>query len=337
MSASTLYFDRRAFAGYEVGHRRFVDLAVTEMAYRPEQKIPHHSHDRSYISVVLRGSYTEHCNTTSLDVLPGHVILHAAGESHSNCFHKVGGRLLNLELSPAFWARIAELGGIRANSRRILRSSYALQLGLKLQKELASSDPASSWAMEGLMMELVAETFRDRMPKVKADRCVWLDTVMEVLKCRYNERITLNQLAACVSVHPVHLARAFRKRHHCSVGDYIRKLRIEAACRELRRPDVPIAEVALSTGFSDQSHLCRVLKQHTGMSPGQIREYLGQGGSLSKDLYLPAAGSVTSLAEVTSTSTNLTPPASRNRFVPAERPAAHGPQARQNASTISPL
>jgi AraC family transcriptional regulator len=279
MSGNTQYFDRRSFAGYEAGHRRFVDLAVTETVYRPDQQIPHHSHDRSYISVVVRGSYTEQCEATSLDVLPGHVILHIAGESHSNHFHKTGGRLLNLELSPAFWAR---LDIVKPTSRRILRSSYALQLGLKLQKELSSSDPASSWAMEGLMMELVAETFRDRIPKVKADRCAWLDAVMELLKDRYSEPITLNEIASFASVHPVHLARAFRKRYLCSVGDYIRKLRIEAACRELRS-DVSIAEIALHTGFADQSHLCRVLKQHTGMSPRQFREHLGQHGKVPND------------------------------------------------------
>jgi AraC family transcriptional regulator len=83
--------------------------------------------------------------------------------------------------------------------------------------------------------------------------------------------VLLGELAADVSVHPVHLARAFRKRYLCSVGDYIRKLRIEAACHALLNSDTAIAEIALRSGFSDQSHLCRTLKQYTGMSPRHFR------------------------------------------------------------------
>lgn len=81
----------------------------------------------------------------------------------------------------------------------------------------------------------------------------------------------LCELAASVPVHPVHLARAFRKRYLCSVGDYLRKLRIEAACQALLNSDTPIVEIALRCGFSDQSHLCRTLKQYTGMSPRHFR------------------------------------------------------------------
>jgi AraC family transcriptional regulator len=284
MIGSAVCFDRRPFAGYQAQHRRFVDLAVTETLYRPGQYIPSHSHERSYISVVLRGSYTEDCGASVCNVLPGHLIMHVPGESHSNHFHKAGGQLLNLELSPEFWNRIAEFDNRRTFSRRVLRSSYALHLGLRLQKELASSDVASGWAMEGLMMELVAETIRDRAPRIGIDRGNWLSSVTELLRARYREPLTLKEIASVVSVHPVHLARSFRKHHGCSIGDFIRRLRVEAACRNLLDSDASIAEVALHAGFSDQSHFCRILKQQTGMSPKQFREHLGRGGNLPDNL-----------------------------------------------------
>jgi AraC-like DNA-binding protein len=73
------------------------------------------------------------------------------------------------------------------------------------------------------------------------------------------------------SVHHVRLARAFRKRHLCSIGEIIRRLRIEAACRELLESNATIAEVALPTRFSDRSHRRRVLTQYVGVSPSQFR------------------------------------------------------------------
>jgi AraC family transcriptional regulator len=262
---------RKCFAGRELGRRELGGFTVCETLYRPDQDIPHHSHEMTYISIVLRGSYTEYCDSKSAEVSLGQVIFHLAGESHSNRFHESGGQVLNIELSQAFLERLTHSRGIPANRRRILNSSYALQLGLRLRKEFSEADVPSCLAIEGLTMELMAEIFRDQIVRQKLRNCTWLDNVMEILNDRYNQRITLDDLASSVSVHPVHLARAFRKRYLYSVGEHIRKLRIEAACRELLNSDDSISEVALRTGFSDQSHLCRALKRYAGMSPLHFR------------------------------------------------------------------
>jgi len=55
-----------------------------------------HSHEQTYISMVLRGSYTEQCGPTVWDCETGQTILHIAGECHSDRFHRSGGQVLNL-------------------------------------------------------------------------------------------------------------------------------------------------------------------------------------------------------------------------------------------------
>jgi AraC family transcriptional regulator len=72
-------------------------------------------------------------------------------------------------------------------------------------------------------------------------------------------------------VHPAHLAREFRRRRHCTIGGYVRRLRVEFACRELSSTDAPLAEIALAAGFSHQSHLTRTFKELTGMTPAKFR------------------------------------------------------------------
>jgi AraC family transcriptional regulator len=260
-----------AFSGRELGRREFAGFAVFESLYRPNQKIPKHSHEQSYISIVLRGSYTEECGPTAWDCETGQTILHVAGECHSDHFHRQGGHVLNLELFPPFLARLWECDGVGADSRTLLRSVYAMQLGLRLHKEVSSCDPWSALTIEGLTMELLAEVFRQRATRLKPQGRDWLGRTTEILHEKFQEPVKLSELAASVCVHPVHLARAFRKRYLCSVGDYLRKLRIEAACHALLNSDTPIAEIALRSGFSDQSHLCRTLKQYTGMSPRHFR------------------------------------------------------------------
>jgi AraC family transcriptional regulator len=83
--------------------------------------------------------------------------------------------------------------------------------------------------------------------------------------------LSLSQQAACVGVHPVHLAREFRRFYHCTIGDYIRQLRIKFACEKLVQSDLPLSEIALASGFFDQSHFTRTFKQLTGKTPQAYR------------------------------------------------------------------
>ncbi len=61
--------------------------------------------------------------------------------------------------------------------------------------------------------------------------------------------------------------RGFREQYHCTVGDYVRDLRIQNACGLMRDPEKPLLEIALSLGFADQSHFCKSFKAATGMTP----------------------------------------------------------------------
>lgn len=261
-----------AFSGRELGRREFPGFSVFESLYRPNQNIPRHSHQQTYISILLRGSYTEECGPTAWDCEAGQTILHVAGECHSDRFHRNGGQVLNLELLPPLLARLRECDGAATDNRTFCNSAHAMQLGLRIHKEICGFDICSPIAIEGLTLELLAEVFRQRKTCARPNGCEWLTKVTEILHDKFQQPITLSELATAASVHPVHLARAFRRRYLCSVGDYLRKLRIEAACHALLNSEEPIVQIALRCGFSDQSHLCRTLKQYTGMSPRHFRQ-----------------------------------------------------------------
>jgi AraC-like DNA-binding protein len=80
---------------------------------------------------------------------------------------------------------------------------------------------------------------------------------LDLLHDRFREPLTLASVAADVDLHPVHLARAFRQYRGVAVGEYIRGLRIEFACRELMAGHRTVAEIAHASGFADHAHFCR--------------------------------------------------------------------------------
>jgi AraC family transcriptional regulator len=78
---------------------------------------------------------------------------------------------------------------------------------------------------------------------------------------------------------PAHFSRKFK----LAVGDpphaYVVRRRLEKACHLMMTSAEPLSEIALSVGFSDQAHLCRLFRQAFGRSPANWRrnhEILGE-------------------------------------------------------------
>jgi AraC family transcriptional regulator len=93
-----------------------------------------------------------------------------------------------------------------------------------------------------------------------------------LIRERFSEGLTLDDISAAAGVHPVHISRAFRRHHRCTVGDYVRRLRVEYASRHMLTSKETLLEIATAAGFSDQSHFSRVFKRQMGMTPTQYQK-----------------------------------------------------------------
>jgi len=72
---------------------------------------------------------------------------------------------------------------------------------------------------------------------------------------------------------PVALARAFRRALGCSITCYRRRAQLRRAASLLSESRMALADVALETGFADQSHFCRIFKREIGVSPARYRAF----------------------------------------------------------------
>jgi AraC family transcriptional regulator len=260
---------RDQFFGLVVKTRTFRNFSLVESRHPAGQSISQHLHVQPYLSILVCGSYRETCGASAWDYVAGEAIFHGSGEVHSDQFFDEGGELLNLEILPEFEERLRD-DGIRTDVRTVFKHPYCLELALKLRHELRAPDSVSGLAVEGLAMELAAHVLRGRLARREREGD-WINRIDATLREQFSKPPSLTELAEMVHVHPVHVARTFRKRLHCSVGEYVRMLRMEAACKQLRQTDLPIAEIAVETGFADQSHLTRTLKRYMGISPMSLR------------------------------------------------------------------
>ena len=93
----------------------------------------------------------------------------------------------------------------------------------------------------------------------------------EYLDARFAEDITLPGLARAAGLSPFHLLRVFERQLGVTPHDYLTQIRVERAREKLLTP-ARLADVALETGFADQSHLTRTFKKRYGVTPGRFRK-----------------------------------------------------------------
>jgi AraC-like DNA-binding protein len=79
-------------------------------------------------------------------------------------------------------------------------------------------------------------------------------------------------------VHPGYLARAFRQHVGCSIGAYLRHLRLQRAIARLPGADETLSRISLESGFSDQPHFTRAFRRDVGMTPASLRRMALKNG-----------------------------------------------------------
>jgi AraC family transcriptional regulator len=200
------------------------------------------------------------------------ILYHPAGELHAQSFETTAVDLFRIEVNAARLGYSSNpdlsMGGCD------FRGGAPVEIACKLYQEFRAPDAVSPLAIEGLGLELIAALARnsERRKNALPQPQRWLGRAHELVKARYLEHFTLNDIAGSVGVHPVTLAREFRRHYDCTVGELVRRERIAFACRELLKPEESIAGVAIAAGFYDQSHFAKVFKRVIGMTPACYRD-----------------------------------------------------------------
>lgn len=245
-------------------------LTLSLSDYVSGVSLSHHVHEYAYISLLLRGSYTEIYSGRSLTYGPLTLVFHPAGEAHADRFHADGGQVFSLEMAPVWLDCLSDRSNL-APLAQTMQGGFPAWLALRLYREFRTPDTAAGLAIQGLAMEILAEFCRQKEAERSPQPPLWLRQVRDMLHEACGQERLLTEIASAVSVHPTHLVRSFRRYYGCTMGEYARRCRIDFACRKLIGSETSLAEIALEAGFYDQSHFCRVFKQQVGISPQAFR------------------------------------------------------------------
>lgn len=243
---------------------------LSERRYSSYMESPIHAHVKNYLIITLGGFYFSTFGTRTEEFKPWTVTYHQAGTLHSSRYGCRGARVLYVELPTD---RLKEFWGTAAShlAHFSLRGGVLEWTARQLYGEFTSADFFSPMVMDGIVMQLLAHLVRGRNGTPQR-LPTWLGHADETIRSRFTEPLALSDIAQMVNVHPVHLAREYRRYYNCTIGEQIRRLRIEYACDRLSSTDLALSDIALAAGFFDQSHFAASFKQQLGTSPSTYRK-----------------------------------------------------------------
>ncbi len=257
------------FGSVEATHA-VAGLRISENGHVPGERIPMHVHAHPFICIVVAGGFTEQSGRKSTECRVGSVIWHPEGEAHEDRFAAHGGRCIGIEFDGSWLSRLGE-SEVLPDGWTVARGGAPSWLAARISRELTQPDTLASFALEGLTCALMAELARSDRPATST-RPAWIDRSVARLREQFSAPPTIAALAADAGVHRSHFVRVFRRHMGCTVSDFVRRLRIDWACGELRRREGPsLSDLALAAGFADQAHFSRAFTRITGTTPRVYR------------------------------------------------------------------
>jgi AraC family transcriptional regulator len=259
-----------AFAGQTVS-REIAGAQLSEVKHTRPLRVAPHSHEAPYFSLLLEGSYSESAMDFAVRYEPYTVVFHDALTEHSDEVAAGGCRIFFAELlSP--WVEVVSATPKPAHLFEMDGSAPAWLI-LRLYREFLSGDAASPLTVESLLFEL-CEYLSDSTVETTREPA-WIERTEELLRAKLFARVDLREIALQMSVDPSHLCRTFRRFRRRTIGDYVLGLRMQLVCRKLVETRESLSDIAEHTGFADQSHMTRMFKRITGVTPGSYRRQPG--------------------------------------------------------------
>ena len=240
---------------------------VARVRYAPDLRQPRHADDAIQISLVLGGGLVERAGAREERAGPLSLVVKARGVEHADAYGPEGALLFSLALRGDAGERLIDDPG-RLPAWRWIPGAPAARPLLRLLDRLAGPGAVVAGDDPDVLAVLAAVTDgAERSPGGVAP--AWLQRVRERLD--EEDAVRVGAAARDAGVHPVYLARCFRRWYGCSVAGYLQRVRLRRSATLMHRGAYTLGRVAHEAGFADQAHFGHRFREATGLTPGRFR------------------------------------------------------------------
>ncbi|MBD2701222.1 helix-turn-helix transcriptional regulator [Spirosoma sp. BT702] len=247
-------------------------LTLVQSAYHNLQGCPWHYHENAYFAFTTSGTLLETYKQKEIALSAGSLTYHHSQEPHYNSRYSSFVSALHVDIDDSWFNRL-DIPKSRPEGLLELGSPDLKILFARLLAETRQNGTEKKLSAESLVVMAFSQLSRSR--EYTDRKPAWQSRIQEMLYAHYDENLSLTHLAAQLQLHPVYLCQQFPKLFQCTLGEYVRKIKIEKATQHMMAKEpVSLTELAYACGFSDQSHFTRVFRQQTGLTPMNFRRLI---------------------------------------------------------------
>lgn len=254
------------FFGRTLRERSHAGLSLTLSAYQPLQAQPWHVHANPTFFLLISGDHRDQVRHHHHDQPALTLAFHPTAEPHTAAVGPRGMLGLNIEYDKDWLERHglteSALGGYRTLTTIWSRLSVLRFLATAFTQEQVAFPELETQTLE-LLEPLVTGSTAPEPLHIPP----WFSSVEALLREQFRSPLSLRTLAQEVAVHPVYLARVFRRCRGCTVSEYVRALRLAEAGRLIVEEGWSLGAAAYESGFADQAHFSRSCHRELGFSP----------------------------------------------------------------------
>ncbi|HEX8423343.1 MAG TPA: AraC family ligand binding domain-containing protein, partial [Pyrinomonadaceae bacterium] len=153
---------------------------MSEIAYSARGRLSEHSHENAHFCFVLQGTYIESDSKQEIQCKPLTLTFRPPGEIHKDKFHNQEVRVFNIDIPPRWIERLRQ-DSIYLGRSINFQGGAITRLSDRLVKEVHRMDTAASLIVEGLTLEIMAETARHSAQQVNRTIPHWLKRAKDLL------------------------------------------------------------------------------------------------------------------------------------------------------------
>jgi AraC-like DNA-binding protein len=243
------------------------NFLITDTEYT-HSKVDWHSHENPYFTYLLQGKLLEANKKETYYLSPGSLLFHNWQDEHYNIKPPDFTRGFHIELDSK-WFQKYDFKAFNFQGSIHLENPLVKEIMNKVFLESKDVNNMSQITINSLLVNLFSTLKND---SIKSSLIIpkWVHELTEILHYQSETCTSLSHLSDLLNIHPVHLSRQFPKYFKTTIGNYIRKQKINKAITLILSKKHSMTEVCYECGFYDQSHFITHFKKIYGNTPLQF-------------------------------------------------------------------
>lgn len=226
------------------------------------------------VSFLLRGDVREATARGAIHLQSGDVLIKSSLIKHETWFGDNPVRIASICFAESEGRSL-----VSGSAWTPRRGPLARKLGWAMAQSIAVGNVRTAFAAAADLLANPADENGHESSRAPG----WLSALRDEL-CEVGLKgVDVAAVASAIGVHPVHVSRRFRRCYGTSLTEFAQAWAVHRALVLLDESEMSLSEVAAHAGFYDQSHLGRVVRTVTGLTPGILRSVLDSSRRIARD------------------------------------------------------